>query len=48
MGVRRNRGRKDVLSELVSFEAIKDVLVELIRVNYLKGLIDYWLQCCSA
>ena len=48
MRVRRNRGGKDILSELVSFEAFKDVLVELIRVNYLKCLIDYQLQCCSA
>ena len=48
MGVGRNRGGKDILSKLVSFETFEDVLVELIRVNYLKCLVDYQLQCCSA
>jgi hypothetical protein len=40
-GVRRDRRGEDVLNELVSLEAIKDVFVELTGIDYLKCLIDY-------
>jgi len=39
-GIGRNGNGKDFLSELVGFEAIEDVGVELIGVDYLKCLIN--------
>src|SRR5258706_5749702 len=34
MGIRWDRGREDILSELVGLEAVEDVLMELFRVNF--------------
>jgi len=43
-GIGRDRGGKDILSELVSLEAVENVLVELVGVDYVERLIDNWFQ----
>ncbi len=40
-GIGWDRGGEDILSELVGLEAVEDVLVELFRVDLVKGLVDY-------